>query len=71
MIYIAQLSGFAFPTKKHRSLSNFWVFGIPDRPTYPNLAIIYPSMERTFMGPQDDPNVWLNRLEPNMVFEDV
>ncbi len=61
---------FRLSTKKHRALSKFWVFGTPDRPTYPNLAIIYPSMERAFMGPQDDPDVWLNRLEPNIVFED-
>lgn len=27
-------------------------------------------MERTFMGPHNDPFVWLNRLEPNIVFED-
>jgi hypothetical protein len=62
---------FRLSTKKHAALRKFWVFGTPDRPTYPNLAIIYPSMERTFMGPHDDPDIWLNRLEPNMVFEDV
>ena len=57
-------------TNKHRFLRRFWKFGMPDRPTYPALAIMYPAMERTFMGPQDDPVVWLNRLEPNIVFED-
>ena len=61
---------FRLSTKKHRSLSKFWVLGTPDRPTHPNLLIIYPAMERTFMGPLDDSNVWLNRLEPNIVFED-
>jgi len=57
-------------TNKHKSLQNFWLFGEPDRPTNPLLAIIYPSMERAFMGPSDDKDVWLNRLEPNVVFED-
>jgi len=57
-------------TKKHVSLRKFWVFGKPDRPTYPTLAIINPSMNRSFMGPVDDTDVWLNRLEPNVVFED-
>jgi hypothetical protein len=57
-------------TNKHRLLRKFWVFGLPDRPTYPTLAIMYPAMERTFMGPPRDTKVWLNRLEPNMVFED-
>ena len=61
---------FRLSTSKHRALSKFWVFGTPDRPTYPKLAIIYPSIERTFMGPVDDSDVWLNRLEPNIVFED-
>jgi hypothetical protein len=61
---------FRLSTKKHQALSKFWVFGVPNRPTYPRLAVIYPSMERTFMGPQNDPDVWLNRLEPNVVFED-
>lgn len=57
-------------TNKHQFLRRFWKFGTPDRPTYPALAVMYPAMERTFMGPQDDPDVWLNRLEPNIVFED-
>jgi hypothetical protein len=61
---------FRLSTKKHLALSKFWVFGVPNRPTYPRLAIIYPAMDRTFMGPLNDPNVWLNRLEPNVVFED-
>ncbi len=62
---------FRLSTRKHTALSKFWVLGTPDRNTYPNLAIVYPSMERTFMGRHDDPDIWLNRLEPNMVFEDV
>lgn len=57
-------------TTKHRALKKFWVLGVPERPTYPTLAIIYPSLERTFMGPKQDTEVWLNRLEPNIVFED-
>lgn len=62
---------FRLSTNKHVSLRKFWVFGKPDRPTFPTLAIIYPSMNRSFMGPVDDTDVWLNRLEPNVVFEDV
>lgn len=58
-------------TNKHKALRKFWVLGVPDRPTQPNLAIIYPSMERTFMGGKDDKGIWLNRLEPNVVFEDL
>lgn len=61
---------FRLSTSKHKALSKFWILGTPDRPTHPNLAIIYPSIERTFMGPVNDTNVWLNRLEPNIVFED-
>ena len=61
---------FRLSTRKHELLRKFWLFGTPDRPTYPVLAIIYPSMERAFMGPGDDSDVWLNRLEPNVVFED-
>lgn len=57
-------------TNKYESLQKFWVFGLPDKPIHPLLAIIYPSMERTFMGPSKDKNVWLKRLVPNIVFED-
>ncbi len=57
-------------TNKHKCLRKFWVFGTPDRPTFPSLAIMYPAIARAFMGPQDDQQVWLNRLEPNIVFED-
>jgi hypothetical protein len=61
---------FCLSTNKHKALRKFWSFGIPDRLTSPILAIIYPSMNKTFMGSIDDPNIWLNRLEPNIVFED-
>jgi hypothetical protein len=57
-------------TTKQKMLRKFWLLGIPERPTQPNLAILYPAMERTFMGPSVDRNVWINRLEPNVVFED-
>ncbi len=57
-------------TNKHKYLSRFWIFGQPDRPTTPLLGIFYPSINRTFMGPSEDKNTWLNRLEPNIVFED-
>lgn len=57
-------------TLKHKALKKFWIIGVPERPTYPKLAVIYPSLERAFMGPKQDTEVWLNRLEPNIVFED-
>jgi len=61
---------FRLSSRKSNSLRKFWALGVPDRPTQPKLAIVYPSMERTFMGPQKDTRVWLKRLEPNIVFED-
>lgn len=57
-------------SSKFNALSKFWALGIADRPTQPKLAILYPSLERTYMGPQQDTRVWLERLEPNIVFED-
>jgi hypothetical protein len=57
-------------TRKNRALQKFWNLGIPDRPTYPTLAIVYPSLDRKHMGPRQDTKVWLNRLVPNLVFED-
>jgi len=57
-------------TTKHKALKCFWQFGFPERITHPILAVIYPTTERIFMGPRDDANVWLNRLGPNVVFED-
>jgi len=57
-------------TNKNDCLSRFWIFGTPDRITYPHLAIIYPSMGRAFMGTGRTRAIWLNRLVPNIVFED-
>ena len=53
---------------KHYRLKLFWRFGIPERPTFPSVAVLYPSVQREYMG--DDNKLWLNRLKPNVYYED-
>lgn len=55
---------------KQYRLQNFWRFGISERPTDPRLAIVYPSVQREYMGSPDNEDLWLKRLEPNIYFED-
>lgn len=57
-------------TNKSRALNKFWTLGLPDRRTHPQIAIVYPPINRAYMGEARNVNVWLNRLQPNMVFED-
>lgn len=59
-----------FNRDKERVLRKFWNFAVPERSTYPLLAIVYPSMNRAFMGKAHGKGVWNDRLVPNIVFED-
>lgn len=61
---------YALSSSKHQALERFWQLGIPDRQTQPLLAILYPPIDRAYMGSTGTENVWLNRLVPNIVFED-
>ena len=54
---------------KHHRLKLFWQFGIPERPTFPSVAILYPSVQREYMGGPNN-RLWLNRLKPNIYYED-
>jgi hypothetical protein len=53
---------------KQEMLRRFWQIGESSRPTHPRLAIMFPPVSRQYMQSQND--VWLNRLEPYMYFED-
>ncbi len=55
-------------THKKKACEDFWKLGTSSRPAHPRLAILYPSVQREFMG--DDKNLWLKRLKPNIYFED-
>jgi len=55
---------------KSSSLQRFWKLGEVDRPTHPRLAILFPPVDRQFMGGSARDPVWLKRLHPNMYFED-
>jgi hypothetical protein len=61
---------YRFSKKKTNALRKYWKFGEKQTEGIPDLAIIYPAIGREFMGESSDKNVWLNRLEPNIVFED-
>ncbi|MBN1548942.1 MAG: DUF4062 domain-containing protein [Syntrophaceae bacterium] len=54
---------------KQQMLRRFWKIGEPNRPTYPRLAILFPPVGRQFMHSTID-DVWLERLEPHVYFED-
>ncbi len=55
---------------KQYRLKRIFKFGVAERPTKPRTAIIYPSVQREYMGNVDDEKLWLKRLEPNIFFED-
>ena len=61
---------FRLSTSKKKALRAFWQLGIVDGQRNPRLAIVYPPLNRRFMREETPDNVWLERLVPNVVFED-
>jgi hypothetical protein len=61
---------YKFSKDQKNALKKFWQFGDIHKENTTTLAIIYPAIGRHYMGSQDSDKVWLNRLEPNIVFED-
>jgi hypothetical protein len=61
---------FRLSTSKHKAVKNLWQLGESDRPTYPELAIVYPPVDRKYLREQNPDQIWLERLVPHLVFED-
>ena len=61
---------FQVSTAKRRLLNKFWQLGIAEGATHPQLALIYPPVDRHFMRREDPDRIWLKRLVPHIVFED-
>jgi hypothetical protein len=61
---------FHMAVKKQRSLRAFWALGSVEEKGSPRVAIIYPALDREEMKPQKPDRIWLERLVPNVVFED-
>lgn len=57
-------------TRKHEALQTFWELGATAQINSPELAVVYPSIDRTFMRQDRPDDFWLRRLVPNVVFED-
>jgi hypothetical protein len=57
------------PTKR-LALQHFWKFGEVDPPTNPKLAILFPPIQRMFMGGKKSDLIWQQRLNPNVYYED-
>lgn len=55
---------------KQNALQTFWRFGEAERDTHPRVAVLYPPVQREFMGHPNDNEFWYRRLEPNVYFED-
>ncbi len=55
---------------KQRALSTFWQLGKPESAVHPQLAVIYPPVDREFMPAETPDRYWLRRLLPYVVFED-
>ena len=62
---------FRFSTFKVSALDNFWQFGIPDRHTDKKIAILYPTMDFSYLAPTDPKTYWKNRMIPQVLFEDM
>jgi hypothetical protein len=54
---------------KQTAIRSFWQLGLAGRPTHPRLAILYPPVQREYMG-EHGSNVWYRRLAPMIYFED-
>jgi len=61
---------FQLSTSKRKLLRQFWQLGIPEGTTHPQLALIYPPVDRYFMRQEVPDRIWLERLLPHIVFED-
>ena len=61
-----------FNTPQYRALRAFWNMAIPVDESVPaTLVIGYPGMDRAYMRlPEDDSDLWIRRLVPNIVYED-
>lgn len=57
-------------TLKQRSLRCFWRLGVVEGKSHPELAIIYPPVDRSFMVEERTEGMWIRRLAPHLVFED-
>jgi hypothetical protein len=57
-------------TSKITALQHFWKFSKVARNTHPHVAIIFQPVNREFMNHTHQENVWSNRLQPNIYFED-
>jgi hypothetical protein len=57
-------------TAKISALQHFWKFSKVARNTHPHVAIIFQPVNREFMNHSGNENVWANRLQPNIYFED-
>ncbi len=57
-------------TSKQKALRSFWQLGIPEGSVHPQLAIVYPPVDRRFMRDEKPDRFWLRRLVPHVVFED-
>ena len=55
---------------KQRSLRAFWELSSVEEQGTPKIAIIYPPLDRSSMKIMEPDTIWLERLVPNMVFED-
>ena len=62
---------FRLSTTKHKSVQSFMQLGVPERPTAPKLAILYPPVDRNYMKDDTSSVYWFERLVPNIVFEDM
>jgi hypothetical protein len=58
-------------TEKHKAIQSFLQFGIPERPTSPRLAVIYPPIDRRYLKEDKPDEHWLQRLMPDIIFEDM
>lgn len=61
---------FQSAVSKQRALRAFWEISSFEEQGTPKIAIIYPPLDRSSMKPMRPDTIWLERLVPNMVFED-
>ncbi len=57
-------------TTKQKATRHFWQLGEAERKPSTKLAVVYPPIDRSYTEKQEPDLYWLNRLAPNVVYED-
>ena len=59
-----------FNSQKQTTLRKFWKLGISEGMLQPEVSIIYPAIDRSYLYKENPDQIWSHTLTPHIVFED-